>query len=138
MNLYCTESNVATYADKHGFVNWKVLGIEKRNELLLQATLDIENFLNQPRSGSGIPFGYGDTTLRDSAVIQTIFLFMGVYDFILIGNRTRAVTSGNYSDGVINIGNTDGNSLSQNSKRLAKNYAMSNGVNTGTALFGRG
>lgn len=136
MFKYCTVADVTNYAKENGYdLDWDQLEIREKNELVAQSTIDIETFTKIPRMDQ-IPFAHGEQDMVDASVLQVINL-MNTNDFKKLRDRAASVTSGSFSDTLINIANTQGTDLSEIVKTLVNDLMSKLGLNK-VVSYGRG
>jgi len=131
---YCEVLDVTTYATNNGFSYWSDLSSDEKSRSVMTATLDIEQYHQQPRNGI-IPWQIGCITLREAAVLQSLYVArtIGQRD---ANDSISSLGSSNVSDGVVNVGSISNRRMDDAAKMLVKNKIKKSKVLTNQ--YGRG
>jgi hypothetical protein len=131
---YCEVLDVNTYATDHGFSYWSDLSADEKNRAVMTATLDIEQAHQQPRRGN-VPWQIGCITLREAAVLQSLFIgrTIGQRD---ANDSIASLGSSNVNDGVISVGSISNRRMDEAAKMLVRNKIKKSRVLTNQ--YGRG
>lgn len=136
MQLYAERNDMQAFVERHGYNDkWDQLSEDEQNRLLVKATILIEAYHGKPRDiDSDVPWGV--EFFRQAAIYQTLYL-MRVGGNDEIGLKVRAVTNGNYSDGVLSTGPANDLPLDRLVQRIIDNI-LQTVAPVGAMEFARG
>jgi len=130
---YCQPSDVDPTAEAEGLAEWTVLEESDKLRICSFATRFLEAGHRQPRSRRK-PYGYGQTTLRDIAIEECLYLSRTL-ESIELAEVSGAASTTSKIDSTIGLVGDDGEKLSEIVQIMLKAWMQDQGISVGRKII---